>query len=55
MDGDITSVIFKGVHYEIEIMAGGCFTFLNTAEIYNVVNLEWIRVFLKNIFMLKKL
>ena len=23
MDGDITSVIFKGVHYEIEIMAGG--------------------------------
>ena len=33
-EGDITSVIFKGVHYEIEIMAGGYEWLVNTTKYF---------------------
>lgn len=34
MDGDITSVIFKGVHYEIEVVAGGYEWLIHTTKYF---------------------
>ena len=36
MEGDITSVIFKGVHYEIEIVANGFEWLVHTTPLHNV-------------------
>ena len=36
MEGDITSVIFKGVHYEIEILANGFEWLVHTTQLYTV-------------------
>ena len=36
MEGDITSVIFKGVHYEIEIVANGFEWLVHTTLLHNV-------------------
>ena len=49
MDGDITSVIFKGVHYEIEIMAGGFEWLVDTTQFYTVGTHVGIRVIPFNI------
>ena len=36
MDGDIVSIIFKGVHYEISIMANGYEWLVHTTKMYPV-------------------
>ena len=54
MDGDITSVIFKGVHYEIEIMAGGFEWLVDTTQFYTVGTQVGIRVIPFNIQIMNK-
>lgn len=54
MDGDITSVIFKGVHYEIEIMAGGFEWLVDTTQFYTVGTHVGIRVIPFNIQLMNK-
>ena len=54
MDGDITSVIFKGVHYEIEIMAGGFEWLVDTTQFYTVGTHVGIRVIPFNIQIMNK-
>ena len=54
MDGDITSVIFKGVHYEIEIMAGGFEWLVDTTQFYTVGTHVGIRVIPFNIQFMNK-
>ena len=52
--GDITSVIFKGVHYEIEIMAGGFEWLVDTTQFYTVGTHVGIRVIPFNIQIMNK-
>ena len=54
MDGDITSVIFKGVHYEIEIMVGGFEWLVDTTQFYTVGTHVGIRVIPFNIQIMNK-
>lgn len=54
MDGDITSVIFKGVHYEIEIMAGDFEWLVDTTQFYTVGTHVGIRVIPFNIQIMNK-
>ena len=54
MDGDITSVIFKSVHYEIEIMAGGFEWLVDTTQFYTVGTHVGIRVIPFNIQIMNK-
>lgn len=54
MDGDITSVIFKGVHYEIEIMAGSFEWLVDTTQFYTVGTHVGIRVIPFNIQIMNK-
>ena len=54
MDGDITSVIFKGVHYEIEILANGYEWLVDTTQYYTVGTHVGIRVIPFNIQIMNK-
>ena len=54
MDGDITSVIFKGVHYEIEIMVGGFEWLVDTTQFYTVGTHVGIREIPFNIQIMNK-
>ena len=54
MDGVITSVIFKGVHYEIEILAGGYEWLVDTTQCYAVGTSVGIRVIPFNIQIMNK-
>ena len=54
MDGVITSVIFKGVHYEIEILAGGYEWLVDTTQCYAVGTDVGIRVIPFNIQIMNK-
>lgn len=54
MDGDITSVIFKGVHYEIEILANGYEWLVDTTQYYAVGTHVGIRVIPFNIQIMNK-
>lgn len=54
MDGVITSVIFKGVHYEIEILAGGYEWLVDTTQCYTVGTSVGIRVIPFNIQIMNK-
>lgn len=54
MEGDITSVIFKGVHYEIEIMANGFEWLVHTTLLHNVGEHVGISVIPFNIQIMNK-
>ena len=54
MEGDITSVIFKGVHYEIEIMANGFEWLVHTTLLHNVGKHVGINVIPFNIQIMNK-
>ena len=54
MEGDITSVIFKGVHYEIEIVANGFEWLVHTTLLHNVGEHVGINVIPFNIQIMKK-
>ena len=54
MEGDITSVIFKGVHYEIEIVANGCEWLVHTTLLHNVGEHVGINVIPFNIQIMNK-
>lgn len=54
MEGDITSVIFKGVHYEIEITANGYEWLVHTTQLYSVGSHVGINVIPFNIQIMNK-
>ena len=54
MEGDITSVIFKGVHYEIEIMANGFEWLVHTTLLHTVGEHVGINVIPFNIQIMNK-
>ena len=54
MDGDIVSIIFKGVHYEISIMANGYEWLVHTTKIYPVGTHVGINVIPFNIQIMNK-
>ena len=54
MEGDITSVIFKGVHYEIEIMANGFEWLVHTTLLHNTGEHVGINVIPFNIQIMNK-
>ena len=54
MEGDITSVIFKGVHYEIEILANGFEWLVHTTQLHTVGSHVGIRVIPFNIQIMNK-
>ena len=54
MEGDITSVIFKGVHYEIEIVANGFEWLVLTSLLHNVGEHVGINVIPFNIQIMNK-
>lgn len=54
MEGDITSVIFKGVHYEIEITANGYEWLVHTTQFYSVGSHVGINVIPFNIQIMNK-
>ena len=54
MEGDITSVIFKGVHYEIEIVANGFEWLVHTTRLHNVGGHVGINVIPFNIQIMNK-
>lgn len=54
MEGDITSVIFKGVHYEIEIVANGFEWLVHTTLLHNVGEHVGIHVIPFNIQIMNK-
>ena len=54
MEGDITSVIFKGVHYEIEIVANGFEWLVHTTLLHNVGEHVGINVIPFNIQTMNK-
>ena len=54
MEGDITSVIFKGVHYEIEIMANGFEWLAHTTLLHNAGEHVGINVIPFNIQIMNK-
>ena len=54
MEGDITSVIFKGVHYEIEIVANGFKWLVHTTLLHNVGEHVGINVIPFNIQIMNK-
>ena len=54
MEGDITSVIFKGVHYEIEILANGFEWLVHTTQLYTVGTHVGIQVIPFNIQIMNK-
>ena len=54
MDGDITSVIFKGVHYEIENVANGFEWLVHTTLLHNVGEHVGINVIPFNIQIMNK-
>ena len=54
MDGDIVSIIFKGVHYEISIMANGYEWLVHTTKMYPVGTHVGINVIPFNIQIMNK-
>lgn len=54
MEGDITSIIFKGVHYEIEILANGFEWLVHTTKMYPVGTHVGITVIPFNIQIMNK-
>ena len=54
MEGDITSVIFKGVHYEIEIVANGFEWLVHTTLLHIVGEHVGINVIPFNIQIMNK-
>ena len=54
MEGDIISVIFKGVHYEIEILANGYEWLVHTTQFYTVGTHVGINVIPFNIQIMNK-
>ena len=54
LKGTVTSVTFKGVHYEIEIMAGGFEWLVDTTQFYTVGTHVGIRVIPFNIQIMNK-
>ena len=54
LEGDITSVIFKGVHYEIEIMANGFEWLVHTTLLHNAGEHVGINVIPFNIQIMNK-
>lgn len=54
MEGDITSSIFKGVHYELEIMANGYEWLVHTTKLYEVGSHVGINVIPFNIQIMHK-
>ena len=54
MEGDITSVIFKGVHYEIEIMANGFEWLVHTTLLHNAGEHVGINIIPFNIQIMNK-
>lgn len=54
MEGDITSVIFKGVHYEIEILANGFEWLVHTTRLHTVGSHVGIQVIPFNIQIMNK-
>ena len=54
MEGDITSVIFKGVHYEIEIMAGGYEWLVHTTKYFETGSHVGMKVIPFNIQIMHK-
>ncbi len=54
MEGNITSVIFKGVHYEIEILANGFEWLVHTTQLYTVGTHVGIQVIPFNIQIMNK-
>lgn len=54
MDGDITSIIFKGVHYEIEITANGYEWLVHTTKMYPAGTHVGINVIPFNIQIMNK-
>ena len=54
MEGDITSVIFKGVHYDIEIVANGFEWLVHTTLLHNVGEHVGINVIPFNIQIMNK-
>lgn len=54
MEGDITSSIFKGVHYELEIMANGYEWLVHTTKLYKVGSHVGINVIPFNIQIMHK-
>ena len=54
MEGDITSVIFKGVHYEIEIMANGFEWLVHTTLLHNTGEHVGINIIPFNIQIMNK-
>ena len=54
LQGVVTHLIFKGVHYEIEIMAGGFEWLVDTTQFYTVGTHVGIRVIPFNIQIMNK-
>ena len=54
MEGDVTSIIFKGVHYEIEVVAGGFEWLVHTTKMYPVGTHVGISVIPFNIQIMHK-
>ena len=54
MEGDIISVIFKGIHYEIEVMAHGFEWLVHTTKLYQVGAHIGIQVIPFNIQIMNK-
>ena len=54
ISGIVESIIFKGVHYEIEIMAGGFEWLVDTTQFYTVGTHVGIRVIPFNIQIMNK-
>lgn len=54
MEGDITSIIFKGVHYEIEVTANGYEWLVHTTQMYPAGTHVGIRVIPFNIQIMNK-
>ncbi len=54
MEGDITSVIFKGVHYELDVLVNGYEWLVHTTQLYAVGQHVGIRVIPFNIQIMNK-
>ena len=54
LEGDVTSIIFKGVHYEIEVVAGGFEWLVHTTKMYPVGTHVGISVIPFNIQIMHK-
>ena len=54
MEGDVTSIIFKGVHYEIEVSANGYDWLVHTTKMFPVGTHVGIQVIPFNIQIMNK-